>query len=62
MKMKAGDRVGNAVVLSADEVAAQIASLLEKPVPELYIPAGAAEFAKQYYQGVAAFEARMAQR
>ncbi|MDA4137140.1 MAG: SDR family oxidoreductase [Thaumarchaeota archaeon] len=62
MKMKAGERVGNAVVLSADEVAAQIASLLEKPVPELYIPAGAAEFAKQYYQDVAAFEARMAQR
>ncbi len=62
MKMKAGDRVGNAVVLTAGEVAEQIASLLDKPVPELYIPAGAAEFARQYYQDVGAFEARMAQR
>lgn len=62
MRMRAGDRVGSAVVLTAAEVAEQIASLLDKPVPELYIPAGAAEFAKQYYQDVGAFEARMAQR
>lgn len=60
MRMKAGERVGTAVVLSAQEVAEQIASLLEKPVPEMYIPAGAAELAKQYYQDVGAFEARMA--
>lgn len=62
MRMKAGERVGNAVVLSAVEVAEQISSLLEKPVPEMYIPAGAAELAKQYYQDVGAFEARMSQR
>lgn len=61
-RIKAGERVGNAVVLSASEVAEHIASLLEKPVPEMYIPAGAAEFAKQYYQDVGAFEAHMAQR
>lgn len=62
MQMKAGQRVGNAVVLSATEVAAQIATLLDKPVAELYIPAGAAELARQYYSDVGAFEARMAQR
>jgi short-subunit dehydrogenase len=62
MRMKAGERVGNAIVLSADEVAAQTATLLENPVPEMYIPAGASEFAKQYYQDVGAFEARMVQR
>jgi len=57
---KAGEKVGQAVVLSAEEVAAQIASLIDHPVAELYIPQGGAELAKQYYQDVGAFEARMA--
>jgi NADP-dependent 3-hydroxy acid dehydrogenase YdfG len=62
VRFKAGEKVGNAVVLSAQEVAEQISTLLENPVPELYIPSGAAELAKQYYQDVGAFEARMSQR
>jgi NADP-dependent 3-hydroxy acid dehydrogenase YdfG len=57
---KAGDKVGQAVVLSAEDVAAQIASLIDHPVAELYIPSGGAELTKQYYQDVGAFEARMA--
>jgi NADP-dependent 3-hydroxy acid dehydrogenase YdfG len=61
-RFKAGERVGNAVVLSAEQVAEQIVSLMDNPVPELYIPSSGAEFAKQYYQDVGAFESVMAQR
>jgi NADP-dependent 3-hydroxy acid dehydrogenase YdfG len=62
MRFKAGEKVGNAVVLSAEQVAEQVANLIDNPVPELYIPSSGAEFAKQYYQDVGAFESRMAQR
>ncbi|MDA4122905.1 MAG: SDR family NAD(P)-dependent oxidoreductase [Thaumarchaeota archaeon] len=58
---KAGEKVGQAVVMSAEQVAEQIANLIDHPVPELYIPAGGAELAKQYFQDVGAFEERMAQ-
>jgi NADP-dependent 3-hydroxy acid dehydrogenase YdfG len=60
MAMKAGTRVGAATVLSAQEVATQIAGLIDSPVAELYIPASGAELARQYYQDVGAFEERMA--
>jgi NADP-dependent 3-hydroxy acid dehydrogenase YdfG len=60
--VKAGERMRNVVVLSAQEVADAIAGLLEHPVPELYVPAEAAETVKQYYQDVGAFEARLRQR
>jgi len=58
---RAGDKIGQAVVLSPEEVAEQIASLIEHPVPELYVPSAGAELTKQYFQDVGAFETRMAQ-
>ncbi len=61
-RMKAGERVGPMLVQTSEEVAAQIASLLEYPVAELYIPASLAELVRQYYQDVGAFEERMALR
>lgn len=60
MAMKAGTRVGAATVLAPEEVATQIAGLIDSPVAELYIPASGAELVKQYYQDVGAFEERMA--
>lgn len=59
---KAGQRIGPFVVESAENVAAQIASLIDNPVPELYVPAGLQELVARYYQDVGAFEDRMAQR
>ena len=60
--VKAGGRVGEAVVQSADEVASQIASLIENPVAELYTNPGLRDLALRYYQDVGAFEERMGQR
>ena len=50
VRFKAGEKVGNAVVYSAEQVAEQVVNLMDNPVPELYIPSSAAEFAKQYYR------------
>jgi len=60
--VKAGTRVGEAVVQSAEEVAGQIASLMENPVAELYTNPGLRDLAVRYYQDVGAFEERMGQR
>ncbi|MGA2972127.1 MAG: SDR family oxidoreductase [Candidatus Bathyarchaeia archaeon] len=60
--VKAGTRVGEAVVQSAEEVAGQIASLIEHPVAELYTNPGLRDLAVRYYQDVGAFEERMGQR
>lgn len=62
MEMKAGQRVGLQTVITAEEVATQIASLIEHPVPELYIPPGLAEIAKKYYQDVGLFESQLSPR
>lgn len=60
--VKAGTRVGEAVVQSAEEVAKQIASLIEYPVAELYTNPGLRDLTVRYYQDVGAFEERMGQR
>lgn len=60
--VKAGNRIGEAVVQSAEEVATQIASLIEHPVAELYTNPGLRELTLRYYQDVGAFEERIAQR
>lgn len=60
--VKAGARVGEAVVQSAEEVAGQIASLTEHPVAELYTNPGLRDLAVRYYQDVGAFEERMGHR
>jgi short-subunit dehydrogenase len=58
----AGARLGQTVVLSAEEVANQIANLIENPIAELFIPSTAADIARSYYQDVETFENRMIQR
>ena len=60
--VKAGTRVGEAVVQSAEEVAKQISSLIEHPAAELYTNPGLRDLTARYYQDVGAFEDRMAQR
>jgi NADP-dependent 3-hydroxy acid dehydrogenase YdfG len=60
--VKAGARVGDAVVQSAEEVAKQIASLIEDPVAELYTNPGLRDLILRYYQDVGAFEEKMGQR
>jgi len=60
--VKAGASVGEAVVQSAEEVAGQIASLIENPVAELYTNPGLRDLAVRYYQDVGAFEERIGQR
>jgi NADP-dependent 3-hydroxy acid dehydrogenase YdfG len=60
MATKAGTQVGATTVIAPEEVATQIAGLVDSPVAELYVPASGAELAKQYYQDVGAFEERMA--
>jgi short-subunit dehydrogenase len=60
--VKAGARVGNAVVQSAEEVAGQITSLIDHPVAELYTSPGLRDLTLQYYQDVGAFEEKMNQR
>jgi short-subunit dehydrogenase len=42
---------------SAEEVAAAIAGLIERPVPEIYTNPALANIARRYYDDVAAFEA-----
>jgi short-subunit dehydrogenase len=53
---------GPSRIQSAEEVAAQIASLIEHPVAELYTNPASADVARRYYEDVAAFEANMPQR
>jgi hypothetical protein len=60
--VKAGTRVGDAVVQSAEEVAKQIASLIDHPAAELYTNPGLRELVLQYYQDVGAFEEKMGRR
>jgi short-subunit dehydrogenase len=60
--VKAGARVGDAVVQSAEEVADQIASLIEHPTAELYTNPALRELVLRYYQDVGAFEEKMGQR
>ena len=57
--VKAGTRVGQAPVQSAEEVAGQIASLIEHPVAELYTNPGLRDLTVRYYQDVGAFEESM---
>jgi short-subunit dehydrogenase len=60
--VKAGTRVGEGVVQSAEDVAKQIASLIEHPTPEIYTNPGLRDLTVRYYQDVGAFEERLAQR
>jgi len=60
--VKAGSRIGDAVIQSAEEVATQIASLIEHPVAELYTNPALRELMLRYYQDVDAVEDRMARR
>jgi NADP-dependent 3-hydroxy acid dehydrogenase YdfG len=57
--VKAGTRVGESMVQSAEEVAGQIASLIEHPVAELYTNPNLRDLAVRYYQDVGAFEENM---
>lgn len=50
--VRAGTRVGQAMVQSAEEVAGQIASLIEHPVAELYTNPNLRDLVLQYYQDV----------
>jgi len=59
---RAGSRLGPIIVQSAEEVAAQIAGLIEHPVAEFYTNPASANLVSQYYQDVAKFEENMAQR
>ena len=59
---RAGSRLGPMIVQSAEEVAAQIAGLIEHPVAEFYTNPASANLVSQYYQDVAKFEENMAQR
>lgn len=59
---KAGTRMGPVLVQSADEVASQIASLIESPVAELYTNPASAELVISYYRDVAKFEDEAARR
>jgi len=62
MAIKAGSQVGPQRVQSANEVATQIASLIEHPVAELYTNPASSELARQYYADIGAFEENMARR
>src|SRR5207302_5767161 len=62
MAIKAGSQVGPQRVQSANEVATQIASLIEHPVAELYTNQASSELARQYYADIGAFEENMARR
>ncbi len=59
---RAGSRLGPMIVQSAEEVAAQIAGLIEHPVAEFYTNPASANLVSQYHQDVAKFEENMAQR
>ncbi|MGD0175907.1 MAG: SDR family NAD(P)-dependent oxidoreductase [Candidatus Bathyarchaeia archaeon] len=60
--VKAGARVGDAIVQSAEEVAKQIASLIDHPTAELYTNPGLRDLTLHYYQDVGVFEEKMGQR
>lgn len=62
LSVRAGGNIGRTRVESADEVAAKIVSLLDKPVPELYTTPSQAELVKQYFENVELFEDRMTGR
>ena len=50
----------SAAVQSAEEVAALLARLIERPQAELYTDPASVETARRYFADVAAFEAQMA--
>src|SRR5438093_713056 len=52
----AGERLGSLIVESADEVAGEIASLIEHPVPEVYTNPSMPDLVQRYYQDVGKFE------
>ncbi len=62
LTVRAGTRAGPLMVQSAQEVAGQIASLIDHPVAELYTNPVLAELVRQYYQGVSVFEEKIGQR
>jgi short-subunit dehydrogenase len=57
-----GPGQGAASVQSAEEVASIIARLIEQPVPEVYTNPAHPSIARDYYQDVGAFEARLPRR
>src|SRR5205807_5166622 len=59
---RAGSQVGPMIVQSAEEVATQIAGLIDNPVAEFYTNPASAGLVSQYYQGVGKFEENMARR
>ena len=59
---RAGSQVGPMIVQSAEEVAAQIAGLIDNPMAELYTNPASAGPVSQYYQDVGKFEENMARR
>ena len=54
-----GGRTGRVTIQSAEEVASQIALLIEHPVAELYTNPSSAGMVQQYYQDVDRFEKNM---
>lgn len=62
MPVRAGATLGPQRVQSADEVAAQIVSLIDHPVAELYTNPASPELAQRYFQDVALFEENMLRR
>jgi NADP-dependent 3-hydroxy acid dehydrogenase YdfG len=58
-RISGGARRGPGAMQSAEEVAGQIASLIEHPVPELYTNPASAQVARRYYEDVGAFEEQM---
>lgn len=59
---RAGGFIGPTRVESADEVAAKIVGLIDRPVPELYTNPGVADLVGAYYRDVGAFEENLAKR
>ena len=59
---RAGSKLGFIIVQSAEEVADQIATLIEYPVAELYTNPALAGLVSQYYQDVGKFEENLVRR
>ncbi len=62
LTVRAGASLGRTRVESAEEVAGQIVSLIEHPVPEIYTNSNQAELVPQYYQDVGLFEENLTRR
>jgi hypothetical protein len=62
LSVRAGGYIGPTRVESADEVAAKIVELIDRPAAELYTNPGVAELVGAFYKDVGAFEDDLAKR